>query len=157
MIIPSILVFVSILVLIPSSRRFFFERAAHRVTKETDGKAVHQLVEERAENPWGPAAVEASATHWAEGVQDVVTSLSAGHTTKEEKSARKAVKAKFDEKLDQDKEKLHEADQGDEKDDERNRKELALKMYAQPAMRVVAGLADKWERMEQYVYAANIS
>jgi hypothetical protein len=148
MIIPTILVFISILVLIPSSRRFFFESAAHRIVKQ-DGRAVEKIVNARAQDPWGPAATEESATHWAEGVQDVITSLSAGHTTKEEKSARKTVKAKFDSKLDEDKDKLKDADQGDEKDDDRNRKDLAVRMYAQPTMRVVAGLADKWERMEQ--------
>lgn len=148
MIIPAILVSVSILVLIPSSRRFFFESAAHRRVRQ-DGKAVQKIVDERAQDPWGPAATEESATHWAEGVQDLVTSLAAGQTTKEEKDARQTVKTNFDEKLDEDKGKLKDAGQGDEKDDDRSRKDLAVRMYAQPTMRVVAGIADKWERMEQ--------
>jgi len=101
------------------------------------------------ENIWGPAAVESSATKWAESVQDVVSSMAAGQKPSQEKTAREGIKEAFDDKLKEDVEAQDTAGQKDPKDDKRNRRDLAIRLYGQPAMRVVAGIADKWERLEQ--------
>jgi len=116
-----------------------------------DGKDAQEIVSERTDNIWGPAAVESSATRWAEGVQDAVSSLAAGQKPPQEKAVREGAKEAFDDKLKEDLEAQDTADRKDPKDDKRNRKELAIKLYGQPAMRVVAGIADKWERLEKYV------
>lgn len=116
-----------------------------------DGKDAQEIVSERTDNIWGPAAVESSATRWAEGVQDAVSSLAAGQKPPQEKAVREGAKEAFDDKLKEDLEAQDTADRKDTKDDKRNRKELAIKLYGQPAMRVVAGIADKWERLEKYV------
>jgi hypothetical protein len=115
------------------------------------GKDAQKIVSERTDNIWGPAAVESSATRWAEGVQDAVSSLAAGQKPPQEKSVREGAKQAFDDKLKEDLEEQDTADRKDPKDDKRNRRELAIKLYGQPAMRVVAGIADKWERLEKYV------
>ena len=99
--------------------------------------------------------MESSATRWAEGVQDAVSSLAAGQKPSQEKSAREGAKQAFDDKLKEDLEAQDTADRKDPKDDKRNRKELAIRLYGQPAMRVVAGIADKWERLEKYVYSVH--
>lgn len=151
MIIATFLSFLSILVLVPASRRWFFETAAHRISNNKDGKDAERIVSERTDNIWGPAAVESSATRWAEGVQDAISSMAAGQKPPQEKSAREGLKSAFDDKLKDDLENQDMADRKDAKDDKRNRKELAIRLYGQPAMRVVAGIADKWERLEQYV------
>jgi len=116
-----------------------------------DGKDAQKIVTERTDNIWGPAAVESSATRWAEGVQDAVSSLAAGQKPSQEKSVRDGAKKAFDDKLKEDLEAQDSADRKDPKDDKRNRRELAIKLYGQPTMRVIAGIADKWERLEKYV------
>jgi hypothetical protein len=149
LIIATFLSFISILVLLPSSRRWFFETAAHRISGNKDGKDAQRIVSERTENLWGPAAVESSATEWAEGVQSVISSMAAGQKPPQEKTAREGMKQAFDDKLKEDVEEQDMAGKKDEKEDKRNRKELAIRLYGQPAMRVVAGIADKWERLEK--------
>jgi hypothetical protein len=75
--------------------------------------------------------------------------MAARHDTSQEKEARKSVNAALEDKIQDDLDDQDEAGQGDPKDKERTKKDLAVRLYAQPAMRVVAGLADKWERLEQ--------
>jgi hypothetical protein len=77
--------------------------------------------------------------------------MAAGQKPPQEQSAREGLKNAFDDKLKEDLENQDIADRKDAKDDKRNRKELAIRLYGQPAMRVVAGIADKWERLEQFV------
>jgi len=149
LIIATFLIFLSILVLAPSSRRWLFESAAHRVSDKRDGEEAEKIVAQRTKNEWGPAAVEDSATQWAQGVQEAITSMSTGQKPPQEKSAREGIKKAFDEKLEEDLDEQEESGNGDSKDDKRKRRELAARLYGQPAMRVVAGLADKWERLEQ--------
>lgn len=93
--------------------------------------------------------MEDSATQWAQGVQEAITSMSTGQKPPQEKSAREGIKKAFDGKLEEDLDEQEESGNGDFKDEKRNKKELAARLYGQPAMRVVAGLADKWERLEQ--------
>jgi hypothetical protein len=149
LIIATFLIFLSILVLAPSSRRWLFESAAHRVSEKQDGQEAHRIVEQRTKNEWGPAAVEDSATRWAEGVQGAISSMSTGQKPPQEKTAREGIKKGIDDKLQEDLDEQGEAGQGDSKDEKRGKTELAARLYGQPAMRVAAGLADKWERLEK--------
>lgn len=75
--------------------------------------------------------------------------MSAGKTPEEEKSIKSEVKEGVEEGADKELEALKDAGRADPEDDNRTRRELVTRMYAQPSMRVLAGLADKWERMEQ--------
>lgn len=148
-IIPSLITFASILVLIPSSRRFFFQTAAHRVSTKRDGETAINIVKERTESAWGPAATEASATRWAESVQDVAQSMATAGSTDEEKKIKDGLKEQVEKGANDDLEKMKSAGQEDPKDEDRSTRELVLKMYAQPGMRVISGLADKLERLDQ--------
>lgn len=142
--------FISILVLFPRSRRFFFERPVYRSDAGSGGGAVEAKVRSRTDSAWGPAATEASATQWAASVQDVVHSMSTGKTQpEEEKSMKMDVKEQAEEKADEELDALKAAGQADPEDEKRSRRELVTRMYAQPSMRILAGLADKWERMDQ--------
>lgn len=135
--------------LVPSSRTFFFQIAAHRTISARDGKAVESLVKERTESTWGPAATENSATRWADSVQNVVQSMATAGTVDEEKDIKEGLKEQIEKGAENDLEKMKSAGQDDSEDDDRSKRELAIRMYAQPGMKVISGLADKWERFDQ--------
>lgn len=137
------------MVLIPSSRKFFFQTAAHRITSKRDGETVEGLVKERTESTWGPAATEQSATKWAESVQGVAQSMATAGTTSEEKDIKEGLEEQIEKGAKKDQEKMKSAGQEDPDDKDRSKKELVIRMYAQPGMRVLSGLADKWERFDQ--------
>jgi hypothetical protein len=75
--------------------------------------------------------------------------MAAGKEPKQEESLRETAKEAVDSKLEEDVGEQEEAGKKDKLDDKRNRRELAIRLYGQPAMRVIAGIADKWERFEQ--------
>lgn len=76
-------------------------------------------------------------------------SMAAGGTPEEEKTVKEDVKQKVEQSADDEYAKLQAAGQDEKDDEQRDRRQLITRMYAQPGMRVVSGLADKWERMDQ--------
>ena len=69
--------------------------------------------------------------------------------TDEEKNIKDGLEDQIEKGAKKDLEKMKSAGQEDPKDEERSKKELVIRMYAQPGMRVLSGLADKWERFDQ--------
>ena len=149
LIITTFLTFLSILVLIPSSRTFFFQTAAHRITSRRDGETVEGLVKDRTKSTWGPAATEQSATKWAESVQSVAQSMTKAGTPDEEQNIKNDLEEKIEKGARKDLDKMESAGQKDPEDEERSKRELVIRMYAQPGMKVLSGMADKWERFDQ--------
>lgn len=101
-------------------------------------------------DPWSPAGSEAKATGWAKNVQDILMSLSSGPGGSREAKqitddARDMARARLQEDM------LKREDVGNlyEGDHEMSNKDKAIKLYAQPMMRFVGGLSDKWERMSK--------
>lgn len=81
-------------------------------------------------------------------MQDIVSSLATPQGGGKEASqitdgAHKVVVKR----LDEDMEKREQVGNLDEGDHEMKRKDKAIKLYAQPGMRFIAGFADKWERV----------
>ena len=70
-------------------------------------------------------------------------------TVDEEKDLKEGLKEQIEKGAENDLEKMKSAGQDDSEDDDRTKRELAIRMYAQPGMKVISGLADKWERFDQ--------
>jgi hypothetical protein len=150
MIIPTLLAFLSVLIFFPSSREFFFAPPLDTDTPpdRLSPDDTRAIAEDKLRDEWSPAGTEAKATSWAQNVQDLLMSVSSpkGGSTDAEVVA-KGVQRKTDQRLDRDMSKLEDAGALDEEDKEMSRKDKAIKMYAQPALRIIGGLVDKWERV----------
>ena len=150
MILPTLLSFLSILIFSPESRTFFFApppeapASPERVSKDDTTALAH----DKLRDEWSPAGTESKATSWAQGVQHLVTSLSSPQgSSKEAERVTEAVQRKTDAHLDEDMKKRGDAGAPKDEDGDMSRKDKAIMMYAQPAMWIVGGLADKWERV----------
>jgi hypothetical protein len=99
-------------------------------------------------DPWGPAGTEANATKWADTAQDVFTSFAAPGAAKSTPKAAKQVQEEVNGVLvkDMERQKGEELNEGD-----MDKKEAAMELYGKPFMKIVGGLADKWERFAKWV------
>jgi hypothetical protein len=70
-------------------------------------------------------------------------------TSDQEKDIKSGLEEKIEKGAKEDLEKMKSAGQEDPEDSERSKRELVIRMYAQPGMKVLSGLADKWERFDQ--------
>jgi hypothetical protein len=146
LILTTLLVFLSILIFSRSSRRFFFERPV--LTHRMDAEDISRLAEERTADPWGPSASESKATAWSQHVQDALLSVTgSSQGDKEATEIAQDAQEGVEEHLQADMKKREDAGDIEKGDAEMSRKDKAIKLYAQPAMRVISGLADKWERV----------
>lgn len=150
LIFTSIISFLSILILFPSSRRFFFlppvQPTAPPEYLKFDDTA--KLAEKRQDNPWGPAGSEAKATGWAQNIQEVIKSLTTPKGgEKEAKTITQGAQSAVEAHLQGDMKKREDAGNLDEGDAELKKKDKAVKLYAQPGLRFIGGLSDKWERV----------
>lgn len=143
-ILTTLFSFLSLLVLVPSSRDYFFE------------PPLDLDVDVAAPN-WGPAAIEANSSKWANNILGTVTAISSGQGGQMDK-VQKSLAEKKDEMLQASIERRGGSDDqvevdGETKgeDDDKADKDKAIDLYARPAMRVVGGLADKWERIAKWV------
>lgn len=83
-------------------------------------------------------------------MQDIVKSLSSPKGSEKEASniasgAQKTVEGR----LQADMQKRQDAGNLDEGDEELSRKDKAIKLYAQPGLRFIGGISDKWERISK--------
>ena len=128
-----------------------------------------RLAYDRQHNPWGAAATETSARDWANIVIDTVRSMVHPNTGgSQAKKVQGEVTGKVDERMKRsmDRKKrgsLNVADQAEfgsggfemgEKEREgedawsnKSEQDKVQETYLQPTMRVIQGLADKWERL----------
>jgi hypothetical protein len=107
-----------------------------------------KIAESRQSNPWGPAAVESKASTWAQNVQDIILAFSTPGKSKTgaQDIADQAAGA-VDEMLENDMKKKEAAGTKIDGEEHDSRSEKAVQFYAQPAMRALGGIADKWERL----------
>jgi len=95
---------------------------------------------------WGPAAAERKASLFADGLIDVIKAVVVPGVaprggTKQMQGLRKKIQGSGDD------------DEDDEDDEEtKSRKQKAIENFALPATKIIAGLADKWERVAWWVY-----
>lgn len=96
---------------------------------------------------WGPAASEDKAADWADIVIDLMkaTALPKETTNEGVQEVKDTADREINGVMVKDMKKRGET--GEKETKEKSKKELAIDLYGQPAMRVVAGLADKWERI----------
>lgn len=102
---------------------------------------------------WGHAAVEKQATRWADNVSEIIKSLATPEGGgKGAESLQNGVKDKVSKKVDEEVEQVQKTgNKSKEEGDEQSRKQMATELYAQPAMRILGGLVDKWERIAKWV------
>ena len=132
-----------------------------------------RIAYEREHNPWGAAATETSARNWANAMIDAARSLSqpgSGHSQAEKVQGEVQSKVDSRMKASMDKKKrgslnledrsgsganapeVGEKERDMETDwEDKEHKEKVSEMYLQPTMRVLQGLADKYERLGKYV------
>lgn len=60
---------------------------------------------------------------------------------------QKQISENAKEMMDKDMERKEEAGATGPEDEKSNRKDKAIELYAQPTMRIIGGIADKWERI----------
>lgn len=145
LIITTFLLFLSTLVLFPPARYICF-----RTPTISTPTSTAYLDNPANETSTGPAATETKAADWAGSIQDMFTSIAtpsgggkgggkAGELVHEQVNgvmvkgmdARKDMEGEQEGKVD--------------------KKDVAMEIYGKPAMKVVGGLADKWERTAKLV------
>jgi hypothetical protein len=150
MIITTFLLFLSLLVLSPSSRRFCFDPPLIvRHPKPSVDKPDKLAPAPSSHRPdrWGPAASEDKARAWAETVMDIVKAAATPYSASNEgtQELQEKVSGEVNGVMVRDVNKR--GGEGIEDAKEKSKKALAMDLYGQPAMRVIGGLADKWERV----------
>ncbi len=91
----------------------------------------------------GPAATESQANEWAGSIQGLFTSMitpSGGGGSGGNAKVVEEVNGVMVKNMEKRKE------MGDGDEEVVNKKDVAVEMYGKPAMRIIGGLADKWER-----------
>ncbi|ORY28959.1 hypothetical protein BCR39DRAFT_533329 [Naematelia encephala] len=148
LIITTLLLFLSILILFPKARRFCFGASVrpHHPIHSLDDNYTTKVAASRARDEWSPAATEFKATNWAQSISDTLVSVSSPKSSDQMESVTQGIQTTVDEQLGRDMRKKEIAGATMPGDAELSRKDKAVSMYAQPGMRVVAGMADKWER-----------
>lgn len=130
MILTTLLLFLGILVLFPSARSYCYARP-------------------NAPYPWGPAASEQKASSWAGEVEELFLSVAKpSKTSKTSKTLAGHASDRVREKIDGDMQTKEE--QGEKEPEEgkhMKRSDKVMELYGQPTMRIIGGLADKWERI----------
>ncbi|WWC86556.1 uncharacterized protein L201_001433 [Kwoniella dendrophila CBS 6074] len=131
LIISSLLLFLGSLILSPATRRFCFDPPEHyRLRNESSTQSL--------------ADSEDKASNWAGGMLDMITSMvtpggeaKAGHAV--EQTVTEEVNGMVVNNM-QKKEANHNLEG-------KSDKEKAIHLYARPTMRIIGGIADKWERV----------
>jgi hypothetical protein len=110
-------------------------------------------VQHSATKGYNPAAVEGQAAKAADTATQMIQQLATGTGGgKVAGKAQETVTNDIQGKLDRDIERARTSGQKSDKEgDEQSRKEMAIQMYAEPAMKVISGLVDKWERIAKWV------
>ena len=134
----TFLLFSSGLILSPEFRQYSFRR------RSNDSPTLDQTP------PSGPANAEKQASHWATSVQDLITSMtvspgpSGGGGSQVSNMVHEEVNGVMVDNM------KKRSNMNDE-EIKGNRKEVALELYGKPMMRIIGGMADKWERIAKYV------
>ena len=120
LIISTFLFFISTVILSPSFRDFCFHTP-------------------NSHDSTGPAATQGEATQWAKSLQDMVTSAG-GQGGKVSEMVAEEVNGVLVRDMKRKKE-------IGELDEDSTKKDVAVELYGKPAMRIIGGLADKYERI----------
>lgn len=96
---------------------------------------------------WGPAASEDKASEWADTVIDLMKAAALPKETTNEgvQQVKSGAEREINGVMVKDMKKR--GPEGEKAAKEKSKKELAIELYGQPTMRVIGGLADKWERI----------
>nr|XP_031858990.1 uncharacterized protein CI109_005658 [Kwoniella shandongensis]KAA5526062.1 hypothetical protein CI109_005658 [Kwoniella shandongensis] len=123
----SFLLFLATLVLFPPARHYCFASPSRSVTSQD-------------QTDWSPSATESKASEWASTMRDTLTSLTnpAGGA----KGFESQVTEEVNGVMVSDMKKKEDSELKD-----KSTKDKAIALYGKPAMRIIGGLADKWERI----------
>ncbi|KAK4687961.1 hypothetical protein P7C73_g2149, partial [Tremellales sp. Uapishka_1] len=131
----AVLLFFSVLVLVPSSRRFCFA-SPQKIPSASSPEAQGE--------PRRYADTETKASNWAEEMQDLFTSFaSPGSVGSGGKVGDMDVSEEVNGVMVRDMERRGDSDSAEGK----SKKEMAMELYGKPSMKIIGGLADKWERV----------
>ncbi|WRT66641.1 uncharacterized protein IL334_003600 [Kwoniella shivajii] len=127
----TLLLFFATLILVPSSRSYCFSAPMNSDIKEEQDAS-------------GLSASEDKANKWADSVTQVITSFATpGGGGKGGQNVEKQVTEEVNGVIVKDMRKKEDVNDMKDKSD----KEKAIILYARPTMRIIGGLADKWERI----------
>lgn len=137
----TILAITCAVILFPTFKEFFFAKPylILRPPSISNDPVPILIPPPATPDPKSPSSSEAKASEWADRMQDIVMSLvspggdSGGHGVKD-------VEEEVNGMLVKDMERQQDDGKGQSKT------QFALKTYGQPLMRIIGGIADKWER-----------
>jgi len=147
LIITSFLLFLSTLILAPATRELCFRAPQHN---KEGIDSCSKLTDHGDEAGVGPAATEAAANQWVKSMQGLLKSI-ASPTGGGEGADKigKLVSEEVNGVMVQDMRREQALDGGNE-DEPVDKKALTIEQYGKPAMRIIGGLADKWERIAKW-------
>lgn len=149
----TLVLFATALVVFPAFRRYAFDPPRQTLhlppTPANHDRPVTTTIPAPSPiDPNNPSSSENQAVQWAETVQSVLTSLFSPTSTSGDETVTRTVKEVVNGVIVNDMQRKRERQ---EDDVEEKKTDLAIRLYGQPAMRIIGGLADKWERAAKWV------